>query len=189
MSIIWIISGGKQSTPTFYQEYVLQGNNVNDAPNNEQEVVTNTNGLRSSSNQQKRKWRNQWTLLDPSAYVTKSLLGDDSTFFSILNDESTDRTLEKHLIIYVLYLSEGGKGEPHCKFVWLLPMENVKGEGIYNSMNEFILESNLDLKQLVYRYISCLCFGLININTIFIWCISLSLWGSYVYLSIFMYFL
>ena len=148
---------------------------VNDAPNNEQEVVTNANGSRSSSNKQKRKWRNQWTLLHPWAYVTKSLLGDDSTFFSILIDESTDRTLEKHLIIYVLYLSEGGKGEPHCKFVRLLPVENVKVEGIYNSINEFILESNLDLKKLVYRYISCLCFGLKNINTIFILCISLSL--------------
>mgnify|MGYP000096565451 CR=1 FL=1 len=50
---------------------------VNDAPNNEHEVVTNTNESRSSYNKQKRKWRNQWTLLHPWAYVTKSLLGDD----------------------------------------------------------------------------------------------------------------
>ena len=90
------------------------------------------------------------------AYVTKSILGDDSTFLSILIDKSVDRTLEKHLIIYVLYLSEGGKGEPHCTFVRLLPVENVKVEGIYNSINELILGSNLDLKKLVYQYISCL---------------------------------
>ena len=99
---------------------------INDAPNNEQEVVSNANGLRSFSNKQKRKWRNQWTLLYPWAYVTKSLLGDDSTFFSILIDESDDLT------------SEGGKAEPHCKFARLLPVENVKAEGIYNSINEFI---------------------------------------------------
>ena len=75
--------------------------------------------------------------------------------------------------------------EPHCKFVWLLLVENVKVDGIYNSINEFILESNLDFKKLVYRYLSCLCFGLKNINAIFILCISLSLWGSYVYLCTF----
>ena len=40
-----------------------------------------------------------------------------SPYFSILIDEVTSRTLEKHLIIYVLYFSEGGKGEPHYKFV------------------------------------------------------------------------
>ena len=235
---------------------------LNDIPNNDEEVVTNVN-VSTSSNKTKRKWRNQWTLLHPWAYLTKSLLGDEkikcmwceearrnnvftdggslsmqlsslnehskssdhviasamyhvkiqkenanvkgpmddkiseimhleneriilcmklvhfyacndiplekyvkqcqlqrelgtpmdeirgSPFFSILIDESTDRTLEKHLIIYVLYLSEGGKGEPQCKFVRLLPVENGKAEGIYNTINEFILESNLDLKKLV----------------------------------------
>ena len=272
-----------------------KGPHINDAPNNEEEAITNTNELRSSSNKQKRKWRNQWTLLHPWAYVTKSLLGEDkikciwcedarknnvftdggsqslqlsslnehskssdhiiasamhyakiqnrnanvkgpmdekisemmhskyqrivlcmklvhfyacndiplekyakqvqlqrelgtpnapasneygayanaisareflmaiknhtrnhlydeirgSPFFSILIDESTDRTLEKHLIIYVLYLSEGGKGEPHCKFVRLLSVENARAEAIYNSINAFILESNLNLKKLV----------------------------------------
>ena len=78
---------------------------------------------------------------------TRKLLYDElrgSPFFSILIDKSTNRTLEKHLIIYVLYLSEGGKGEPQCKFVRLLPVENGKAEGIYNTINEFILESNLD---------------------------------------------
>ena len=149
---------------------------VNDAPNNEQEVVTNTNGSRSSSNKQERKWRNQWTLFHPWAYVTKSLLGDDSTFFSILIDEGTNRTLEKHLIIYVLYLSEGCKRSHIVNLCEsLLLVENVKAEGIYNSINEFILESNLYLKKHVYRYVSCLCFGFKNINTIFILCISLSL--------------
>ena len=179
MSIIWIILGEKQRTKhtiilsrvCFAMQHMLM---MLQNSNNEQEVVTNANGSRSSSNKQKRKCRNQWTLLHSWAYVTKSLLGDDNTFFSILIDESTDRTLER---------------EPHCKFVWLLLVENVKVEGIYNSINEFILESNLDFKKLVYRYISCLCFGLKNINTIFILCISLSLWGSYVYLCIFVYFL
>ena len=51
---------------------------------------------------------------------TKNHLYDEISgglFFSILSDEHIDHTLGKHLIIYVLYLSEGGKGEPHCKFV------------------------------------------------------------------------
>ena len=111
---------------------------VNEAPNNVQEVVTDANGSRSSSNKQKRKWRNQWTLLYPWAYVTKSLLGDDSTFFSILIDESIDRTLEKHLIIYVLYLSEGGKGSHIvnlCDFFWW-KMWKLKASTIL-SMNSF----------------------------------------------------
>ena len=111
---------------------------VNDAPNNEQEVVTNTNGSRSSSNKQERKWRNQWTLFHPWAYVTKSLLGDDSTFFSILIDEDTNRTLEKHLIIYVLYLSEGCKRSHivnlcdfFCWKMWKLKVSTIL------SMNSF----------------------------------------------------
>ena len=67
----------EQSTTTLYKVHVLQGAHVNDAPNNEEEVITNTNELRSSSNKRKRKWRSQWTLLHPWAYVTKSLLGED----------------------------------------------------------------------------------------------------------------
>ena len=55
----------------------------------------------------------------------------------------------KHLIIYVLYLTEGGKGVPHCKCVRLLPVENVRVGAIYNSINAFILESNLEFKKLV----------------------------------------
>ena len=41
------------------------------------------------------------------------------------------------------------KGEPHCKFVRLLPLENVEAEVVYNSINAFILESNLEFKKLV----------------------------------------
>ena len=69
--------------------------------------------------------------------------------FSILIDEHIDHTLGKHLISYVLYFNESGKGEPHCKFVRLLRVENMRVEAIYNFINAFILERNLIKKKLV----------------------------------------
>lgn len=47
-----------------------------------------------------------------------------SPFYSILIDESTNRGLEKHLIVYVMYLSEGGIGAPVVDFLNLRLVED-----------------------------------------------------------------
>jgi hypothetical protein len=38
-----------------------------------------------------------------------------SPFYSILVDESTDKTMEQHLIVYITYLMDGGRGSLHDK--------------------------------------------------------------------------
>ena len=47
---------------------------VNDAPNNEQEVVTNTNGSRSFSNKQKRKVEKPMDFASPMGIWDKVLI-------------------------------------------------------------------------------------------------------------------
>ena len=46
-----------------------------------------------------------------SKYLNGGLLleAQSSPFFSLMIDEATDRTLEQHLIVYVVYLSNNGK--------------------------------------------------------------------------------
>jgi hypothetical protein len=46
-----------------------------------------------------------------SKYLNDKLLSEaqSSSFFSLMMDEATDRTLEQHLIVYVFYLSNNGK--------------------------------------------------------------------------------
>ncbi|KAH7428981.1 hypothetical protein KP509_09G025500 [Ceratopteris richardii] len=72
-----------------------------------------------------------------------------SPFYSLLIDESTDRTMEKHIIIYALYLSDGGKGPAICSFVQLLPIENGDAEAIYNVVSFFLVESGLQIEKLI----------------------------------------
>ncbi|MCO5592067.1 hypothetical protein L7F22_046061 [Adiantum nelumboides] len=62
----------------------------------------------------------------------------ESPFFSILIDDSTDRTLEQHLIIYVSYLKDRGTGEVACKFASLLPLSDGKAKTKYKALVEFL---------------------------------------------------
>ncbi|KAH7277645.1 hypothetical protein KP509_39G060800 [Ceratopteris richardii] len=83
-------------------------------------------------------------------YLRKKILANicSSPFYSLLIDESTDRTMEKHIIIYALYLTNGGKG-PACSFVQLLPIENGDAESIYNAVSAFLVESGLTTQKLI----------------------------------------
>ncbi|MCO5566512.1 hypothetical protein L7F22_020189 [Adiantum nelumboides] len=69
-------------------------------------------------------------------------------FFSILIDESTYHTMEKHVIIYVLYISNGGKGSAKCKFVHLLLVETGDAKTMYDSIDVFMIESGLEVSKL-----------------------------------------
>ncbi|MCO5582460.1 hypothetical protein L7F22_036356 [Adiantum nelumboides] len=70
-------------------------------------------------------------------------------FYSILIDESTDRTMEKHLIVYVIYVGNKGKGRARCCFVELLPVIDANAKGIYNALIEFLECIGLDVNKLI----------------------------------------
>ncbi|KAH7439027.1 hypothetical protein KP509_04G041600 [Ceratopteris richardii] len=83
-------------------------------------------------------------------YLRKTILANirASPFYSLLIDESTERTMEKHIIIYALYLIDGEKGPAKCSFVQLLPIENGDAESIYNAVSVFLVESGLPTEKL-----------------------------------------
>ncbi|KAH7440127.1 hypothetical protein KP509_04G092600 [Ceratopteris richardii] len=84
-------------------------------------------------------------------YLRKTILANirSSPFYSLLIDESRDRTMEKYIIIYALYLNNGGKGPTKCSFVQLLPIENGDAESIYNAVSAFLVESGLTTEKLI----------------------------------------
>lgn len=69
--------------------------------------------------------------------------------FSLMIDESTDRTLEQHLIIYVCYITGNGSGVPVTQFVELSSVASGTGESIYATVNEVLNKLHLDKTRLV----------------------------------------
>ena len=67
-----------------------------------------------------------------SEHLRESLLSKVklSPCYSILIDESIDRTCEPHLIVYLCYLSKGGEGALCIKFIELMPLSRGTGEVI-----------------------------------------------------------
>ncbi|MCO5576302.1 hypothetical protein L7F22_030113 [Adiantum nelumboides] len=90
-------------------------------------------------------------LLAIKDYVKLQMLADmcASPFYSVLIDESTDRTMEKHLIMYVLYVGNGGMGRARCSYVELLPVANANAKGIYDAVSKFLHDNGLDIKKLI----------------------------------------
>ena len=72
-----------------------------------------------------------------------------SPCYSILIDESTDRTCEPHLIIYLCYLRKGGEGAHCIKFIELMPLSRGIEEIMFNSIRDLLRRCRLDLKKLV----------------------------------------
>jgi hypothetical protein len=68
-----------------------------------------------------------------SKYLNDKLLSEaqSSPFFSLMIDEATDRTLEQHLIVYVVYLSNNGKGPHVTRFVELLALRDGTAASMY----------------------------------------------------------
>ena len=86
-----------------------------------------------------------------SKHLRKSLLSEVklSPCYSILNDESTYRTCEPHLIDYLCYLRIGGEGAPCIMFIELMPLSRGTGEVMFNSIQDLLRICRLDLKKLV----------------------------------------
>ncbi|MCO5609780.1 hypothetical protein L7F22_064012 [Adiantum nelumboides] len=70
-----------------------------------------------------------------------------SHFFSLSIDESTDRRLEKHLIVYVTYLTSQLQVE--VNFLQLLEIEKADAETIYNSIIKLLEDLKLDTRRFV----------------------------------------
>ena len=69
--------------------------------------------------------------------------------FSLMVDESTDRTLEQHLIMYVCYLTGQGSGVLVTQFVELSSITADTGEGICTAVDEVLNKLHWIRDQLV----------------------------------------
>ena len=73
----------------------------------------------------------------------------ESPFFSLMVDESTDRSLEQHLVVYATYLDSKGLGPPISQFMKLKNVMDGKGKTIYDSVNQLIHARGLQYKDLI----------------------------------------
>ena len=75
-----------------------------------------------------------------SEHIRDKLLTQSCGFlgFSLMVDESTDMTLEQHLIMYVCYLTGQGSGVPVTQFVELSSITAGTREGIYTAVDEVL---------------------------------------------------
>ena len=62
-----------------------------------------------------------------------------SPFYSILVNERTDKTMEQHLIIYITYLMDGGRGSCMTKFIRLLKIKDNTAQSMYEAVSGFYL--------------------------------------------------
>ena len=72
-----------------------------------------------------------------------------SPFYSILIDESTDRTMEQHLIIYIAYLTNQGRGQCVMKFIRLFQIKDGAAQSMYDVVRTLLAEMDLSLMKLV----------------------------------------
>ena len=73
----------------------------------------------------------------------------ESPFFSLMVDESTNRTLEEHLVIYATYLDSKGLGPPISQFMKLKNVMDGKGKKIYDSVNQLINFRGIQYKNMI----------------------------------------
>ncbi|KAH7444814.1 hypothetical protein KP509_02G093100 [Ceratopteris richardii] len=73
----------------------------------------------------------------------------DSPFFSIMIDESNDRSLELHLIIYCVYLTHDGRGKKVSEFMGITCINDGRGKTIYDAIKSFLIEKGHDLQKLI----------------------------------------
>ncbi|MCO5578402.1 hypothetical protein L7F22_032243 [Adiantum nelumboides] len=72
-----------------------------------------------------------------------------SPFFTIMVDETTDRALEKHLIVYVSFLSKGGLGACKTEFLRLVIVADGCAQTKYNALVQMFDGMGLNIKRLV----------------------------------------
>ena len=72
-----------------------------------------------------------------------------SPFYSILVDESIDKRMEQHLIIYVTYLMDKGRGPCARKFIRLLKIKDSTAQSMYESISGLLSETDLSKYKIV----------------------------------------
>ncbi|MCO5592298.1 hypothetical protein L7F22_046298 [Adiantum nelumboides] len=72
-----------------------------------------------------------------------------SPVISIMLDESTDRGLEKHLIVYISYLSQGGIGACKTEFLRLVIVSDGCAQTKYDALLCMFSSMGLNIKRLV----------------------------------------
>ncbi|MCO5602422.1 hypothetical protein L7F22_056553 [Adiantum nelumboides] len=69
-----------------------------------------------------------------------------SPFFFVLIDDSTDLVLEKHMIVYMTFLENEGKGACACKFVALLSLANGKAQIKFDQLMALVKSMGLNVE-------------------------------------------
>ncbi|XP_059070451.1 uncharacterized protein LOC131860102 [Cryptomeria japonica] len=64
-------------------------------------------------------------------------------------DESTDRSLEQHLVVYAIYLTLEGHGAPISMFMKMMSVSDGKGKTIYDTINQLMNDRGLSLTKLI----------------------------------------
>ncbi|KAH7281139.1 hypothetical protein KP509_36G032200 [Ceratopteris richardii] len=72
-----------------------------------------------------------------------------SPYLALMINESTDRVLEKHLIVYASYLNKDGLGVSKCEFLKLILVADGYAQTKYNAIMNMFSEMSLDIKHLV----------------------------------------
>ena len=73
----------------------------------------------------------------------------NSPCYSLLLDESTDRALESHLIVYLSYLDKGGLGQPKSLFLSLSAICDGTAQSIYDAWTNTCTMYRLQSSKLV----------------------------------------
>ncbi|MCO5603035.1 hypothetical protein L7F22_057178 [Adiantum nelumboides] len=69
-----------------------------------------------------------------------------SPFFGLMVDESTDISIEEHMIVYVSYIKDN---EPKISFLYLLEVDDRTSDGLFASLKKLLVDFGLDGKRLV----------------------------------------
>ncbi|KAH7422047.1 hypothetical protein KP509_13G088000 [Ceratopteris richardii] len=78
----------------------------------------------------------------------KSLL-HKSPFYALMLDESTYRSLEKHLIVYISFLDKEGYGFCRVEFLKLILVEDGYAQTKFDAVMNMISHMHIDLRKLV----------------------------------------
>ena len=64
-------------------------------------------------------------------------------------DESTDQSLEQHLIVYATYLTLEGNGIPVSKFMKIMNVPDGRGKTIYDVANQLMNDREVSLTKVI----------------------------------------
>ncbi|KAH7414777.1 hypothetical protein KP509_14G010700 [Ceratopteris richardii] len=95
-----------------------------------------------------RKYNSTWEIEFP--FLKLVVDGrEDHNERSLIIDESSDRALEKHLIVYASFLNKDGLGVSKSEFFKLIVVADGYAQTKYNAIMNMLFEMSLDIKNLV----------------------------------------